>query len=134
MAAAFDSALRRSPAALLVGTDCPALTPRILRRAAAVLARADAVFVPAEDGGYVLVGLRRFAPGVFVDIDWGTDRVWAQTRRRLQAQRLRWTGLPPLRDLDRPEDLCQPLPPGISRRIAALRRNRRTPRRPGSPP
>src|SRR5205085_1254500 len=52
---ALFRSLACDPAAILIGTDCPALTPAYLSKAAAALARVDAVFGPAEDGGYVLV-------------------------------------------------------------------------------
>jgi rSAM/selenodomain-associated transferase 1 len=43
--------------AIVIGTDCPALTPPHLCEAADVLrAGIDAVITPAEDGGYVLIG------------------------------------------------------------------------------
>lgn len=93
-------------ATLLIGSDCPALTPAHLHDAANALHGGhDAVFIPAEDGGYVLVGLRQPQAAVFADIDWGTPRVMAQTRARLAAAGLRWTELPALWDVDRPDDL-----------------------------
>ena len=46
--------------ALIVGTDCPALTSDHLRAAADILRDgADAAMIPADDGGYVLIGMRR---------------------------------------------------------------------------
>jgi hypothetical protein len=106
MAAAF--AAHGGPL-LLIGCDCPALRPADLLAAAAALCEAadghDAVFIPAEDGGYVLVGLRRPHPSLFAGIDWGSERVMAQTRARLAGAGLRWLELPPLWDVDRPEDL-----------------------------
>ncbi|MBL8450164.1 MAG: DUF2064 domain-containing protein [Dechloromonas sp.] len=65
----------------------------------------DAVFLPAEDGGYVLVGLRRPQPRLFADIEWGTERVMAQTRDRLRELGLLWSEPRTLWDVDRPEDL-----------------------------
>jgi glycosyltransferase A (GT-A) superfamily protein (DUF2064 family) len=47
---------------LIVGTDCPVLTPAHLQQAADALQTHDAVLIPAEDGGYVLIGLRRRCP------------------------------------------------------------------------
>jgi len=44
---------------LLIGTDAPSLDAGVLRAAAQALAAHDAVFVPALDGGYALVGLAR---------------------------------------------------------------------------
>ncbi|WP_106229994.1 TIGR04282 family arsenosugar biosynthesis glycosyltransferase [Halomonas ventosae] len=90
---------------LLIGSDCPALTPALLRRCQAALTDADAVFLPVEDGGYALVGLRRADRRLFAAIDWGTNRVMAQTRDR--ADSLGWRLACPARlwDVDRPEDL-----------------------------
>ncbi len=66
------------------------------------------MFIPAEDGGYVLIGRRRPQPGLFEGIDWwGTERVMAQTRQRLSELRLRGAELPPHWDLDRPGDLAR---------------------------
>jgi hypothetical protein len=95
---------------LLIGCDCPALRPADLLAAAAALRDEaadgpDAVFIPAEDGGYVLVGLRRPQPSLFAGVDWGSERVMAQTRARLASAGLRWLELPVLWDVDRPEDL-----------------------------
>ena len=90
---------------LVIGTDCPALTPEVLREAAAALREHDAVVIPAEDGGYVLIGLKKPALAVFRDVDWSTDRVMAQTRQQLQAVGLTWLELPPLWDVDRFEDV-----------------------------
>ncbi len=105
MAYAFAEALQRAPFALCIGSDCPALTAHHLHRAAAALrAGNDAVFVPAEDGGYALVGLSRHEPGLFADIGWGSAQVMQQTRERLRACAMRWQELDTLWDVDRPED------------------------------
>jgi uncharacterized protein len=91
---------------LVTGTDCPALTAEHLRVAATVLAAGDdAVLYPAEDGGYVLVGLAASHPGLFEGIPWGSDRVMSATRERLFALGLRWSEPATLWDIDRPEDL-----------------------------
>ena len=90
---------------LVLGTDCPALTPEVLHEAAAALREHDAVVIPAEDGGYVLIGLRQPVHAVFQHIEWSTDRVMAQTRQQLQAAGLTWRELAPLWDVDRFEDV-----------------------------
>lgn len=109
---ALTRALARWPQALLIGTDAPALDAAQLRAAAGALAApADAVFVPALDGGYALVGLRRPAPALFADLAWSTAGVMAETRRRAEAAGLRWTELPAVPDIDEAADLVH-LPPG----------------------
>jgi rSAM/selenodomain-associated transferase 1 len=91
--------------ALLIGTDCPALSAQDLRTAAAALAAHDAVLGPAADGGYYLIGLRRPQPTLFRAMPWGTDAVLALTRTRLHAAGLRWQELPLHHDIDTPDDL-----------------------------
>ncbi len=100
---------------LLMGTDLPGLSAAVLRSAADALAQADAVFVPALDGGYGLVGLGTPTPGVlaalFEDMPWSTSQVMAVTRQRLARIGLLHAELPPLADIDEPADLAR-LPPG----------------------
>jgi rSAM/selenodomain-associated transferase 1 len=106
MAHAFHVTLADSRFAILIGTDCPALTGDHLREAAEHLAQdKDAVLGPAEDGGYVLLGLRRDEPRLFDGVAWGTAQVLDATRARLEGCGLRWHELPGLWDVDRPEDL-----------------------------
>lgn len=102
---ALDRALRTHRQALLIGSDVPALDAALLRRADAALAQSDAVFVPALDGGYALVGLRRAEASLFEGVEWSTARVMAQTRERAAAAGLRITELPPVADIDTPADL-----------------------------
>jgi rSAM/selenodomain-associated transferase 1 len=109
------AAVAAAPAAggtLLLGTDCPLLSPELLHQAAAGLATHDAVVIPAEDGGYVLLGLRRPAPQLFAGVDWSTAQVMEQTRQRLRQLGWRWLELPALWDVDRPAD--------VDRLLAAL--------------
>ena len=106
MARAFDRVLATHDHALLIGTDAPLLDAPYLRAAAAALDEADAVFGPAADGGYTLVGLRRPAPGLFAGMRWSHDQVMAQTRDRLAGLGLRHIELPVLHDVDEPADLA----------------------------
>ena len=105
---AFDQGARR---VILVGTDVPALDAALLRQADAALAAADAVFVPAADGGYALVGLRRPAPAIFEAVPWSTPAVMAATRDRLALAGLQHVELALVHDIDEPADLAQ-LPTG----------------------
>ncbi len=67
----------------------------------------DAVIFPAEDGGYVLIGLRQPQASLFTAIDWGSGQVMAQTRERLIELGLRWAEPVTLWDVDRPADLTR---------------------------
>ncbi len=91
---------------LVVGADCPAMTPMHLRKAAKLLRNGcDAVIFPAEDGGYVLIGMRHPVPALFTKMPWSTDAVMAETRQRMRHHRLSWQEPATLWDVDRPEDL-----------------------------
>lgn len=109
---AFADGARR---VLLIGTDAPGLDAVVLRKADAALAHLaglDAVFVPALDGGYALIGLRCAAPSRLFDaMPWSTAQVMAATRERLAAVGLRHVELDAVRDIDGPDDL-QHLPAG----------------------
>ena len=73
-------------------------------RALLIETGADAVFCPAEDGGYMLVGMSQAMPALFEAMSWGTDTVMEETRQRLRSAGWRWHELPPHWDVDRPED------------------------------
>lgn len=103
--------LSQHAAVLLMGTDAPGLNAAVLQEAAQALLRHDAVFVPARDGGYALVGLRRPVPELFEGMVWSTPEVMAHTRQRARQVGLRWAELPALADIDEPADLVH-LPSG----------------------
>lgn len=105
---ALQWTLRTAPFAALIGGDCAALTPWQLQGAFDRLAEgADVVVGPAEDGGYVLVGLRRPQPMLFQALPWGGSQVMAETRKRLRRLGLNWVELPLSFDIDRPADLVR---------------------------
>lgn len=108
---AFVRGLSRHAAVLLMGTDAPGLNDAVLQQAAQALQTHDAVFVPALDGGYALVGLRRPAPELFEAMVWSTSEVMAHTRTRARQAGLQWAELPALADIDEPADLVH-LPSG----------------------
>lgn len=107
---ALGADLARHERALLIGTDAPSLDVARLHEAAEALRDVDAVFIPALDGGYALVGLSRPCEALFTGMVWSTARVMADTRERARLAGLRWVELPPVSDIDEPADLCR-LPP-----------------------
>jgi hypothetical protein len=98
-------ALTTDAAAIVVGTDCPALSASRLDLARAALRVHDAVIGPSEDGGYYLLGLRRCPAGLLADVAWGTAEACAQTLDRISAAGLTIGVLPTAFDVDRPEDV-----------------------------
>lgn len=109
---------------VVIGTDAPTLTAARLARAFGELARGrDAVFGPACDGGYYLVGLTKPAPELFA-LDpalWGSDRVLTASLAAARRAGLDTGLLPELRDLDTPADACALLDdPALPPEIAAV--------------
>lgn len=85
-----------------LGGDCPYLDAGALARAREALDAgcADVVLVPALDGGYVLIGMRRPHPALFAGMDWSTDRVLRQTLEQAARLDLRVARLDPMEDVD----------------------------------
>jgi rSAM/selenodomain-associated transferase 1 len=106
MLQAFERTLQDHQAAVIIGTDCPAITPALLKEAFSALDSGnDVVIAPAEDGGYVLLGLRKASAQLFTGINWGTEQVYQQTVQQLLQSHFVWKALACQWDVDRPEDL-----------------------------
>jgi rSAM/selenodomain-associated transferase 1 len=103
---AFCQAFARFTNAIIVGCDCPSLTSDDLEQALSQLTQGKTcVLAPAEDGGYVLIGLKQPQPTLFENMPWGSDQVLGLTRRRLQSLNLDYHELSMQWDLDTPDDL-----------------------------
>jgi rSAM/selenodomain-associated transferase 1 len=96
----------------IVGADTPHVPVAAYTAALDLLDHVDVVLGPATDGGYYLVAAKAPRPELFVGVPMGTGEVLAVTLRRAAAGRLRVALLPPLRDLDRLEDLRAALDAG----------------------
>ncbi len=74
---------------VLIGSDIPGISPRHIARAFRALGRYGAVFGPARDGGYWLVGLRDRAllERLFRDVRWSSEHALADTLANLRAGR-----------------------------------------------
>lgn len=89
---------------LIMGTDTPTLGYQHVEAVCQGLQDTDAMFVPALDGGYVMLGMRRMCGPAFGELDWGSERVAAQTRVALDEGGFSHAWLPPEPDLDEPAD------------------------------
>jgi rSAM/selenodomain-associated transferase 1 len=96
----------------IVGADTPHVPIASYRQAFALLDEADVVLGPALDGGYYLVAAKAARPELFVGVPMGTDAVLTETLARAARAGLVVGLLPPLRDLDRVEDLTVALAAG----------------------
>lgn len=105
--ARMDHVARHAPAGnvLIIGADIPAITRDDIARAAAVLRGADAVFGPASDGGFWLVGLtpRMRRQGVFRDVRWSGPHALSDTCANLQGRRVAFVAIK--HDVDEAADL-----------------------------
>ena len=74
---AFDSGARR---VVIFGSDSPTLPAAQAQRAFGLLADCDMVLGPTEDGGYYLIGCRRFDRRLFDRVKWSSPLTFEQTR------------------------------------------------------
>jgi len=89
----------------IIGSDCPALAPEHIKKTFSKLDDSDCVIGPASDGGYYLLGLRRFLPGIFEGMKWSHGSVLDETLAILGQQNYTVSLLEELNDIDTFEDL-----------------------------
>jgi len=93
---------------VIIGADIPGVTPALIEKAFRALGDHDAVFGPAPDGGYWLVGLKRGAcaipAGLFQDVRWSTEHALADTVATLGDARVAY--IDTLQDVDHACDLA----------------------------
>ena len=107
IAAAFDDAYAQLAVPIvLIGMDTPQVTPGLLETVAQPLAAgdADAVFGPAEDGGFWLLGLRKPDPRLILGVPMSADHTGRVQLDRLRDAGLRVRQVPELLDVDTAED------------------------------
>lgn len=104
MQQAFDMALQAEEGALIIGSDCPELTPAILHEAQDALQQHDFVIGPATDGGYYLLGMNHLDTTLFQNMPWSTDQVFEETIRRIETSNSSYHVLPTLSDIDYAKD------------------------------
>jgi rSAM/selenodomain-associated transferase 2/rSAM/selenodomain-associated transferase 1 len=102
--AAFARAFRESREVVVVGTDAPGVNLQLIVEAFGRLQSCDLVLGPANDGGYYLLGLRRWVPEIFQGIPWSTGEVLEETERRARALGLSHSRLETLTDVDTRDD------------------------------
>lgn len=106
MTHAMRGGLDRAKRTLIVGSDCLGVTEELAQKALDALDEHDQVFIPAEDGGFVLWGARvEPDPLQFSTIEWGMPDVWQRTQERLCLLNVNYCALEPSWDVDEAEDL-----------------------------
>ena len=105
MAQAVERRLKQYSSVIIMGTDCPVLEIQHVTMMLDDLRNGyHASIIPAEDGGYVMIGLRCFHPELFASVSWGSDQVMAQTATRLKNLGWKWKRHQALWDIDREGD------------------------------
>jgi hypothetical protein len=102
MTEAFQSGYRQ---VMIIGADCPGLSPGGLSTGFSRLADHDLVLGPAADGGYYLIGLARPCPELFSNRSWGSNILLSETITAAKKHALKFYLLEELTDVDHPEDL-----------------------------
>src|SRR4030042_268184 len=92
---------------VIVASDVPDLSARIMADAISSLDNSDVVIGPCYDGGYYLIGMRELHKELFHGISWGTERVYQQTLDATRKKALAVRELPILVDIDTDADLRQ---------------------------
>jgi rSAM/selenodomain-associated transferase 1 len=90
----------------VIGGDIPGVTRAHVARAFAALGSHEAVFGPAPDGGYWLVGLKRaraLSAGVFAGVRWSTEHALSDSIASMSG--LSVALVDELQDVDRAQDL-----------------------------
>jgi len=106
MSLAFAEAFARGyKKVALVGSDIPDLGPGEIQGAFAALDQQPLALGPALDGGYYAIALNRPCPELFQGVPWSSPQVLAQTLATAAALKITPTLLPPLADIDEPQDL-----------------------------
>ncbi|MCA9074212.1 MAG: TIGR04282 family arsenosugar biosynthesis glycosyltransferase [Planctomycetaceae bacterium] len=116
MGAFFVEHLTEDSAVVLIGSDSPTLPVPLIEMAFVALQQDDCVIGPAPDGGYYLIGLRRWVDGLFDDIEWDGANVLVHTVRNLTTKEYSLQLLPPWYDVDTIDDLY-----GLRGHLTALR-------------
>jgi uncharacterized protein len=104
MLSAFENLTKGYVSVVLIGSDCPYLTPSLIKEAFEKLDKSDLVLGPSLDGGYYLIGMNTPHPTIFDNIEWSTETVFTQTIERITKADLTYALLETLGDIDYYED------------------------------
>jgi rSAM/selenodomain-associated transferase 1 len=101
---AIEWGLTKANKVIIIGSDCAVLNQSHLNAVKDALNDHSHTFIPAEDGGYVLVGATESYRDIFENIEWGINTVMEKTKQAIESGNKKAAYLPLLWDVDRPED------------------------------
>ncbi len=90
---------------IILGTDIPEITSDTISNAITVLENSDTVIGPSNDGGYYLLGMKKFHPNLFENIEYSTSTVLKETINKIKSAQLKNSTLDILHDIDVEDDL-----------------------------
>ncbi len=90
---------------VLIGSDLPDINVDHVSSGLKALEQSDAVFGPAVDGGYYLIGLSKVYDCVFDDKPWSKSNLLKETLKELEKNAITFSTLDTLNDIDTFEDL-----------------------------
>lgn len=105
---AANQGLSRSDKIVIVGSDCLGVNNQLLAKVYGTLNGYDAVFSPADDGGFVLFAANKNLLKqhfVFGDVAWGNKEVWLQTQKALADSKVPYCAVDESWDIDTIEDI-----------------------------
>jgi len=104
---AIECALYQHEQCVLIGSDCPSLTPEYIEQAFSALNSHDIALGPVTDGGYILIGARKIDPEIFANTQWSTHSVLQQCLQNIEKLKYSHYLLPTLWDIDTPNDFIE---------------------------
>ncbi len=101
---AFSVLLTKAEKAVVMGSDCPEISTRILEESFSLLDTHDVVLGPASDGGFYLLGGKQIDAHLFENIQWSTSSVLTQITRNIFDVGFSCKQLETLSDIDTEKD------------------------------
>lgn len=92
--------LREADRALVIGSDAPDVPPAAIRAVVDALSTMDVVLGPVPDGGFWILGVRRWVPGILAGVRWSVEDTLEQVEDRLDAAGLTRARGPAWQDVD----------------------------------
>ncbi len=105
MSAAFKNAfLSGCNKAVIIGSDCAEISENDIEQAFQLLDQSDFVIGPAVDGGYYLLGMKKFHKFIFENMPWSQEKLHAATVACISENGFDYRSLDTKSDIDYWED------------------------------
>ena len=90
---------------IIVGNDCPDLTPETIQQSFNSLNQSDVVIGPSTDGGFYLIAIKKIDERIFDNVKWYSDKVLSQLLTNINKSHYSHVLLQTLNDIDDYADL-----------------------------